>query len=197
MKQLFILLTAVMLAVSVNGQKHSYIELAGFTTQTAMPFAKFSGLFKTVLHPGIEIAVGKTFRQKPKHDWFAEIRLAYFYHRFVQHGLPLYITTGYRHTIYKRFAADLSAGAGYMQSIPATAKFKLADNGEYVKNTGAGRMQAIATFGIGLRYKTSGSAGVFMNYQQRIQFPFVRSYVPLLPYNSLFIGISKTLHHHS
>ncbi len=196
MKQLFIIAAAVLFAVAVTAQRSSYIRLAGFTTQTAMPFAKFSGLFKEVLHPGVEIGVGKILRQKLKHDWFAEIRLAYFYHRFVQHGLPLYLTTGYRHTIYKGFAADASIGAGYMQAIPATAKFKLNSDGDYVKNTGAGRMQAIATFGIGLSYKTAGAISVFANYQQRIQFPFVKSYVPLLPYNSFFIGISKPLHHH-
>ena len=34
---------------------------------------------------------------------------------------------------------------------------------------------------------------VFATYQQRIQTPFVKSYVPLLPYNTLMLGCKITL----
>jgi hypothetical protein len=83
-----------------------------------------------------------------------------------------------------------------MHSVPATAKLKLHDDGVYVNDKGVGRMQAMATFGLGLGYTIDPSAkkplSVFTTYQQRIQMPFVRSYVPFLPYNSFIIGVKKS-----
>lgn len=197
MKQLFILATTVILAGAVNGQQSRYISVAGFTTQTAMPFAKFSGLFTGIFHPGAEIGYGKNFKVKAKHDWFAELKLAYFFHRFVQHGIPLYANMGYRYKISSRFMVQTAIGAGYMHSIPATAKFKLNDNGEYKNNKGIGRMQAMATYSIGGGYVLNPSSKktitVFASYQQLIQMPFVKSYVPLLPYNSFVMGIKKQI----
>jgi len=66
-------------------------------------------------------------------------------------------------------------------------------NGDYVNNKAAGRMQAIVTAATGLSYQIDKTFGIFIIYQQRIQFPFVKSYVPLLPYNSLFIGVQKSI----
>lgn len=129
---------------------------------------------------------------------FFELKFAYFFHRFVQHGFPLNLNFGYRYKINSRLSAETSIGAGYMHSIPAAGKLKLNENGEYVNNKGAGRMQAIVTYGLGLSYAMNPSSAqpvrIFTNYQQRVQMPFVKSYVPLLPYNSFMIGLSKPLH---
>lgn len=197
MKQLFIFLATVFITLAVKGQGNKYISIAGFTTQTALPFGKFSGLFKDVAHPGAEITYGKDISNKNKHSFFLELKVAYFFHRFVQHGIPVYLNFGYRHKISSRFSAETSIGAGYMHSIPATAKLKLNGNGEYKNNKGIGRMQAMATYGLGLGYTPHPSSPkpitFFSIYQQRLQMPFVKSYVPLLPYNSFMIGIKKSL----
>jgi len=197
MKPLFILTAAVLFTVAVQGQKSNYISIAGFTTQTAMPFSKFAGLFTEVFHPGVAFGYGKNLSVKPKHDWFAEGKLAYFFHRYVQHGIPLYLNFGYRYKFNSRFTAETATGAGYMHSIPATAKLKLNDNGEYKNNKGIGRMQAMATYSLGAGYtmhpSSKKSITLFTSYQQLIQMPFVKSYVPLLPYNSFVIGIKKVI----
>jgi hypothetical protein len=196
MKQKLIITIALLVSINVMAQ-NKYISVAAFNTQTAMPFGKFIGSFTDQFHPGIEATWGKNFSIKKKHDWFWDIRAAWFFHRFVQHGIPLYSNIGYRYKFNKRFSADVAIGGGYMQSIPATAKLKLNSNGEYVNNKGVGRVQAIAAFGIGAGYtihpSTSKPMKIFINYQQRIQMPFVKSYVPLLPYNSFMIGISCPL----
>ena len=87
-----------------------------------------------------------------------------------------------------------------MQSIPATAKLKLSDNGEYKNDKGIGRSQALAAanFSIGYAIHRSAikSAKVFITYQQFLQTPFVKAYVPILPYNSLLIGCSIPLQSH-
>lgn len=197
MKQLLITSIIALLIITANAQKQKYLAIATFNTQTDLPFGKFAGMFSKVYHPGIEATWGKNFSIKKKHDWFWDLRAAYFFHRFVQHGIPLYTNIGYRYKFTNRISADVAIGGGYMQSIPATAKLKLDANGDYKNNKGIGRVQAIAAFGIGAGYtiypSTNKPLKFFINYQQRIQMPFVKSYVPLLPYNSFMIGISKPL----
>jgi hypothetical protein len=200
MKQLLTLAIAAMLAAAAKGQKNTYATFSAFTTQTAMPFSKFAGLFKEVVHPGIEIGYGKSFKVKPRHDWYAELRLAYFFHRFVQHGIPVSVNAGYRYKINNRFYTETSIGAGYMHSVPAAAKLKLNENGDYENNKGIGRMQAHISFHLGTGYTLNPAAKkpftVFAGYRQLIQMPFVKSYVPMLPYNSFVIGARKIIRKH-
>jgi hypothetical protein len=197
MKRLLFILIVTALALHLPAQPRTYISLAATTSQNAMPFGKFGGLFSETMHPGFEFGYGKNLGTSPKHEWFAELRLAYFYHRFVQHGLPLYVNFGYRHNLKSRFRIETSLGAGYMHSIPATSKFKLNENGEYGNNKGSGRAQAILTYGLGLGYMVQPNSTrptrIFFNWQQRLQTPFVKSYVPILPYNNLIIGVARPL----
>ena len=197
MRHLFIIAAFIFIGLKATAQQHKYFSAAVFTTQSAYPFGKFAGLFGEPFHPGIELGYGRIIHPKAKHEWYLELKLAYFFHRFVQHGLPLYLNYGYRYKKSKCLSAETSIGAGYMHSIPATAKLKLNANGEYVNNKGVGRMQAIATFGLGISYVLNSSLTksirIFTCYQQRVQMPFVKSYVPLLPYSSIMIGFSKAL----
>lgn len=193
MKRFICILSLVVISLTATAQQSTYVSASVYNTQNAMPFGKFSGLFESVLHPGMELGYGKDVWQKSKSFWFLELKFGLFYHRYVQYGIPLYLDFGYTHAIAGGVAIRSSVGAGYMHSIPAAEKFKLNSNGEYKNNKGIGRMQAIASFGIGLEYRlkstASGQVVLFSNYQQRIQFPFVKSYVPLLPYNSFMIGM--------
>lgn len=197
MKQLIFITALIVLCKDVHAQNKKYFSAAFFTTQNAYPFGKFASLFKETIHPGIELGYGKTLKSKERHEWFTELKFAYFFHRYVQHGIPLYLNFGYRHKLNSCLSAETSIGAGYMHSIPATSKLKLNENGDYVNNKGAGRMQAMSALGFGIGYiinpVSKQPLRVFINYQQRLQFPFVKSYVPLLPYNSFFIGLSQPL----
>jgi len=199
MKQLLILIIVLSFLTEANAQKkkNRYFGISGFTTQSAMPFGKFVGLVTDQFHPGIEAEYGTNLSSTKNHDWFLELRLGYFYHRYVQHGIPFYLNFGYRHKIGNNLSAETSLGAGYMHSIPATGKYKLNNEGEYVNNKGIGRMQAMATFGLGLGYTLQPSNAkpltIVTSYQQRAQLPFVKSYVPMLPYNSLMIGFRKII----
>jgi len=196
MKRLSIIAVVLLTSLGASCQE-KYFSLSAFNTQTAMPFGKFLGMFTDQFHPGIEAGYGINISVKQKHDWFGEFKIACFYHRFVQTGIPLYADFGYRYKFNDKFFAEASIGAGYMHSIPATAKLKLKDDGVYVNNKGIGRVQAMATFGLGFGYSFNPSAkkpaSVFATYQQRIQMPFVKSYVPMLPYNSFMIGIKKSI----
>lgn len=196
MKRLSIIAVVLLTSLGASCQE-KYFSLSAFNTQTAMPFGKFFGMFTDQFHPGIEAGYGINISVKQKHDWFVDFKIACFYHRFVQTGIPLYADFGYRYKFNDRLFAETSLGAGYMHSIPATAKLKLNDDGVYVNNKGLGRAQAMATFGLGLGYSLNPSAkkpvSIFVTYQQLLQMPFVRSYVPMLPYNSFMIGIKKSI----
>ncbi len=190
-----LILFTLTLAASSQSQQKYYISAAVFSTQTAMPFGKFTALVAKPLHMGAELGYGKNFSIKKKSEWFMEVKAAFFYHRYVQAAIPLTFNVGYRYKIIERLYAASSAGAGYMHSIPATAKLKLNSEGEYKNDKGIGRMQATATFNVGLSYVVTPNAkrplSIFTNYQQQLQFPFVKSYVPLLPYNSFSFGVSR------
>lgn len=199
MKHLLIAIIICCVGTMAIGQnkKNQYLSLAIFNTQSARPFEKFAGLFGETFHPGIDAGYGKDFSIHAHHEWFRELKLAYFYHRFVQHGIPCYLNLGYRYKPLHNFSAETSIGAGYMHSIPATAQLKLNGEGEYIKAKGIGRAQATVSFAVGLRYTPNPFASrpfaFFASYQQRLQMPFVKSYVPLLPYNSFSLGIATSI----
>ena len=183
--------------ISAQHKKKKEFSIAIMNAQTAMPFDKFSALGYKDLHPGIEAGFGFNWKTKPKHDWYQEFKAGYFFHRFVQHGIPVYTNFGYRYKFSKKLSLTNSLGAGYLHSIPATQKFKLNQNGFYENNIGVGRIQTMVIYSIGMGYILKPTVErpirLFISYQQRLQLPFVKSYVPILPYNSFMIGISKSL----
>lgn len=197
MKSSIYLLIFLLFSVLTTAQKKKEISIAFLNTGTAYPFSQFGKLLSGIEHPGVEIGYGFDWKTKSKHDWFQEFKLSYFYHRFVQHGIPLYTDIGYRYKFSHSLAGQVALGAGYLQSIPATAKLKLSDNGEYKNDKGVGRSQALAVANFGIRYAihpaAETSAKVFITYQQLLQTPFVKAYVPILPYNSMLIGCSIPL----
>ena len=180
-----------------TAQHNKEIGIAITNSNAAFPFSKFGGLLQSPFHPGVELSYGFNWKTKPKHDWYQQVKLGYFYHRFVQHGIPLYTNVGYRYKFSTHLFTGAALGAGYLHSIPATAKFKLDDDGEYKNNKGIGRAQAMVIFNINVGYTFNPTlkkpVSVFATYQQRIQTPFVKSYVPLLPYNSIMIGAKMRL----
>jgi len=191
------LLLLCFLSTNLKAQKRQKeFSLAVMNVQSAMPFGKFAGMFSGHFHPGAEAGIGFNWKTRAKHDWFQEIKAGYFFHRFVQHGIPIYTNIGYRYKFSSRFSSKIILGAGYLHSIPATAKLKLNDKGEYINGKSIGRMQAMAITGLGVSYKIKTKTRpitVFAQYQLLAQLPFIKSYVPLLPYDCFEVGISHAL----
>lgn len=170
--------------------KPDHYSIAFTTLHTDFPFSSFSNLFTKEFHPGFEVGTGFTWKDKGKHSLFQNFQLGYSYQRFVQHSIVLYSEFGYRHKFLKTFSAEATVGAGYLHAIPAEKIFELGNDGSYKKKHSIGRPQAMASFGIEVNKKiTPDGKSLFLNYQQRLQFPFIKSYVPLLPSNMLMIGI--------
>jgi hypothetical protein len=178
-------------------QRGKYLITTFTNSHTAKPFASFGSLFTKELHPGFEVAAGMNWTTKAKHDWFQEIRFGYFYHRWVQHSFALYTEFGYRYKLPAHFEIEARFGGGYTRVIVANEVF--ADgydkNRQYTKIT-SGRNQAIITtsFAASKSISKTNDTKVFFQYQQRLQTPFVQSYIPLLPYNMAMLGLRIPLH---
>ena len=200
MKSSLLLLLFACLLSSAFGQHVSrpkYVITTFTNAQTAKPFGSFQDLFTGEVHPGLELAAGMNWTTKEKHDWFQEIRFGYFWHRWVQHSFSLYTEFGYRYKLPARFELEARLGGGYARVIVANEVF--ADgydkNKQYTKIT-SGRNQAILTtsFAASKSFSKHNETKVFFQYQQRIQTPFVQSYIPLLPYNIAMLGLRIPLH---
>lgn len=173
-----------------------HISVAVTTMHTAAPFASFSSLFVKDYHPGIEFASGFNWKSKKRHDLVQTVRTGYSYHRWVQHSIVLYTDFGYRYKFPKDFATSVKLGGGYMRAIVAGEVFADGQaHGEQYRKITSGRSQAIlaGSFSVSKKIYALFNSTLFLEYQQRLQTPFIKSYVPLLPYNYMMVGFSFPL----
>lgn len=180
--------------VSTGQKKLSNLSIAITNAHTAKPFSSFSRLLYQDWHPGIETGTSFSWSKQKKHEWFQTFNAGYFYHRWVQHTVSLYSELGYRYKLPLHFFGETKLGIGYMHAIADSKIYKI-DSENGVKNkTNLGRPQGMASFSLELQKGISKKDGkIFVRYQQRLQFPFVKNYVPLLPYNMLMTGIKMPI----
>jgi hypothetical protein len=190
----FILENGAMAQDSTNKNKRRFdhFSIAFTNNHSAYPFSSFSQLLAGTWHPGVELGTGFNWSVKKKHDWYQEFKLGYFYHQFIQHGIPLYTNFGYRYKFSQHWRAQAGLGLGALFSFPDHDRYKLNSNGNYEKISGV-RLQGMFVFNLGAGYQFARTKKhpleAFITYQQRIQTPYVPNYVPLLPYNSLMFGL--------
>jgi hypothetical protein len=189
---LFICIAPLFCVAQRSGKEVSF---AITNSHSAYPFSSFSKLFTGPFHPGMEAGYSFNWKTRKKHDWYQSFRIGLFHHRFVQTAIPLYTQVGYRLTRFRRVQINGALGAGYLHSISATTVLKQNNNGEYEEAKSIGRPQALVNLSFGARYsfKEGVAPSVFVAYTQQLQTPFIKSYVPLLPYNSIALGFSMPL----
>jgi hypothetical protein len=200
MKKFLLLLPCLYAVIATQAQgrkKQGYITAAITNAHTAKPFGSFSALFSKEMHPGFEVGAGINWSSKPRHDWYQEFRFGYFYHHYVQHSLSFYTEFGYRFKLPWNMALEGGLGGGFTRVIVASEVFVdgLEKDRQYTHIV-SGRTQAIVTTSFALNKAISKKNGsrMFFRYQQRVQTPFVQSYIPLLPYNIAMIGANFPLH---
>jgi hypothetical protein len=178
---------------TIAQRKISQLTFETGNTITALPFIGAPRLFYTNYHPYTTLGARLVWQEKGKHAWEQSVTLGYIYHRFVQHSIPLLTETIYRYDFNQSFSLRAHLGVGYLHSIPATDRFKLNDQGEYEKIRNLGRAQVGVKFSISAAYAINQDVQLSLNYGVLGQLPFVKSYVPLLPYNTIQLGISKNI----
>ena len=96
-------------------------------------------------------------------------------------------------TLVKILRSGAHLGVGYLHSIPGTDRFELNDDGEYEKIKNLGRAQGMGKISFSGLYRVNSSYSLSLNYGVIMQGPFVKSYVPLLPYNTIQLGVHKSI----
>lgn len=174
-------------------RKLSTISVEAGNAITALPFLGAPQLFYSNYHPYITVGTALVWTEKGKHAWEQTFNLGYIYHRFVQHSIPIFTETIYRLNTGKNFALRAHLGVGYLHSIPGTDRFELNDDGEYEKIKNLGRAQGMGKISFSGLYRVNSSYSLSLNYGVIMQGPFVKSYVPLLPYNTIQLGVHKSI----
>lgn len=191
---LLLLFSFSLQAQNATTPKDQYYRFAISNSHTAKPLGSFLSLVHKEFHPGFEISRGKILKHSNTHQWLGELTLSYLYHRWVQQNLAVSANGSYRRLLGECWAASVKLGAGYQLSMPADKVYAITNEG--LKEKGhVLRSQVIAAFAIGADRKISAKgAKIFMEYQQKIQTPFIKEYVPLLPYNTLLLGVIIPIH---
>ena len=87
---------------------------------------------------------------------------------------------------------DVVLSITFANSLLQGTKYNFKSDGTYKAKKGIGKPQFIAGAGIGVGYdlgKVNRMRRIFLNYDFRLQMPFVKSYVPILPNGALSLGI--------
>ena len=185
-----------MVVVSLGAQSTAEslrpISITVFNNATLLPGAGVLGVWGVPAHPGFSVGTEFRYNHDQKNEWFQTVRVGYFYHRYVQHGIQLYSEAGYRYHFGVPIDLESRLGAGYLHSIPAAQVFELSENGTYTRQSSIGRPQAMVSISLGGGYtfQNMGNLRLFLAYQVYLQMPFVKEYVPILPNSALHLGVS-------
>lgn len=179
-----------------------------------MPPASIVAVFNQPLRPGLSVGYEFGWREtikNPKYQeinttslggkqvytgkWFQDVKLSYYYHEYFNHALVLSTQAGYRKYI-KKFSAEASLHLGYMHSFLLTEQFEKQVDGSWKAGNLPSRGYGVAGAGIGVGYDAGYNYNIrrfFVNYDFRLQMPFIKSYVPILPNGILSVGLQFTI----
>ncbi len=175
----------------VKKLKAESVQFNLFNNQYYFPFIGMGAIFTAKYHPGISAGFVKNIKKKKKTTFYYDAKFGIYHHRFSQTGIQLYGDLGYRVTLPKNFFIAGEFGLGYLHAIIHQKTFEADNKGTYTKVNNFGKPQAMTGLGIkaGKQIAVCKKDGrLFINYQPWFQFPFIKSYVPLLPNNSLHLG---------
>ncbi len=204
MRQRPALIRTLLLALSVGistatlGQDQSVpVSLAYQSHQTATPFTRLAGLIQQPVHSGVVAGTAFPFNTDTIHRLRQTAKLGYLYHSHNQKAVQLYSELAYQFHFADHWSGLARLGLGYMHSFPDVGTFTLNGNGRYEATATTGRPQAMLTSSLGVQYhwkrQSTDWLRLRLTYQPWLQYPFVKEYVPLLPYSALSLSIEKSI----
>ncbi len=189
MKPLILILCLISASLAVKAQGWQEVHITASAMRPAQPFSLLLGTITAPIHHLIEAGATYQWNKSEKNLWLQQVNAGFGYHRFLQSIIPLYTTIGYTRKFRYSLEAGARLGLGYLHSIPLNSRYVL-KNGNYIKTDPLGKAQVIIRMGVYVQYKQ-----VSLAYENFLQTPFIRSYVPLMPYNLLTLGYSMPLSH--
>jgi hypothetical protein len=176
--------------------KAESIDISVFNNQYYFPFLGMKNLINAKYHPGIAFGYSRNLKEKKSRVLYSDVKLGLYHHRFIQTGIQLYGNIGYRFNLTHKFYISTEYGLGYLHSIKHQTTFKADAEGNYSKISNFGRAQLMTGIGLGFGKQltlASKPMRLYIKYQPWFQLPFIKSYVPLLPNNSMHLGINLIL----
>lgn len=189
-KLLWCLMFILPMMIQAQFMHESPVGVALFNNATLLPPASFTAVFNQPLHPGIMVSYEFGWKQKEYSKWFQDASLGFFNHRYVNKAILLVSKAGYRRNL-GHISVEASLHAGYMHLLLNTDRLVKNDDGTYTAKQGFGRPQFITGAGLGLGYQLGNrelGRRIFLTYDVRLQMPFVKSYVTLLPNGIVALG---------
>jgi hypothetical protein len=209
----WIVLLLIPCSVAAQSWKTKPFSVSLLNNATLLPPKSVIAPFNQPLHPGVSLGYEFGWKETVRNPMFQnrntyilggkevttgkifqDISLAYYYHRYVNHAFALTTHGGYRKYI-RKFTAEISLHMGYLHSQLLTDRLVRRD-GMWVKGFNPARGYFIAGAGVGLGYDAGYRFNVrrfFVNYDFRLQMPFVKNYVPVLPNGIVYVGLQFTL----
>lgn len=194
-KLLYLFLVLATFLAQGQTWKTKPFAISVFNNATLLPPASLTATFNQPIHPGLTAAYEFGWKETPKHKWFQNAGVSYMYHRFVYQAILLNSQAGYRWKL-SHFSIEGYLQAGYMHAFLLTDRAVLQPDGTYKEKKGFGKPQFIAGAGAGVGYNLGDERKlrrIFINYDIRLQMPFVKSYVTLLPNGALSLGMQFNL----
>jgi len=194
-RTLTLLLFFIPALIIAQGWRSKPMALSVFNNATMLPPASFTAVFNQPLHPGLTASYEFGWKEKAYSKWFQNASIGFFRQRYVYQALLLYSQAGYRRYL-GHLSVEGSLHMGYMHAFLLTDRAVKKDDGTYEYRRGFGKPQFITGAGIGLGYNLGkGESGrrIIFNYDVRLQMPFVKSYVTLLPNGIVSAGMQFTI----
>ncbi len=196
MKRIFLILLLVApIFISAQKWQANPVSISLFNNSTMLPPASLVAVFNQPIHPGFTAGYEFGWKEGGKHKWFQNAGFSYFYHRFAYQAIILNSQAGYRWYTGK-FSAEGYLQVGYMHAFYLTDRAVMQSDGTYVAKKGFGKPQFLTGPGLGVGYNFGSSdklRRIFLNYDIRLQLPFVKNYVTLLPNGTLSLGMQFNL----
>jgi hypothetical protein len=162
----------------------------------SLPVTGFPAVFYTQWHPGVDGFVEFRLNKHAKHQLKSTMDAGVYYHRFFQTGLRLHGTIDYSRVMKNKLSLGAGFMAGYLHSFAWYDRFSVNDAGMYEKIPGlTGRPQLLGGFRLGIAMPISSSNPanymLHLDFRTYLQAPFAGAYIPVIPTNTLMIGISR------
>lgn len=192
-RKLLIITVVAMISLSSYSQESRTGYLLS-NNNTSFPVLGYPQLFYSQLHPGIDLYHEWKMNKSEKSQLWYSFNLGGFYHRFIQTTVKLFPKIEYKYFVNDKIDLQIGLGAGYLHTFDNVKVMKLNSEGEYdVQSTLKGRPQFMFTLDMGFGYKLKNDFQLVMLFRTIMHGPFIKNYVPLVPYNSLAVGLNIPL----
>ncbi len=193
------ILSILLFFVLSGSQAQHYSWYAGLSNNvTSLPISGYPQLFYTNFHPGLEGAYNHPLNKNDKNRLHLRVNSSLFYHRFVQTMFSVVPMLNFERKINSMNSIQAGLGLGVALSFENEATFKLKTNGDYKKQFALKpRTQYILQWQFGYsralnKLKPEGTKFQLL-LRTNLQGVFVKTYVPMLPVNTVSAGLQFPL----